>query len=267
MRLYRALEHLKAGHFRSMEPWPEGAPQELALHVQAHARAIAEFTFSFRNPDEADDTLQTFIDFSNQLWDARIAPIPYDKFWISFEHQLNDITLQMGVLCERNLSDKGDIVSLSVRSMFETKKHDGLVFLNMVGHKAMGDHRHILISGAENDSTAGLSDIGFEVTAALIGALATPQAIRREEPAPSKLNKHRIRKGREPIGGTIVIDVRASGRYANSKRGEGSYSVPAHWRRGHTRTLQDGRVIPIAPTWVNVEPGVLPPAPSYLAKL
>ncbi|WCK69348.1 hypothetical protein [Agrobacterium tumefaciens] len=101
---------------------------------------------------------------------------------------------------------------------------------------------------------------GFSIALPMFQRLAT------STPAPI-MSAPAPRFSREPIGGTIVIDVRASGRYANSKRGEGSYSVPAHWRRGHTRTLQDGRVIPIAPTWVNVEPGVLPPAPSYLAKL
>lgn len=80
MRLHTALEHLKSGHYRSMEPWKANEIDEMARHVEACAASAAEFTFSFLDADPKDDTLQTFIDFANELWDAEVAPIPHDVF-------------------------------------------------------------------------------------------------------------------------------------------------------------------------------------------
>lgn len=74
MRLHTALEHLKSGHYRSMEPWKANEIDEMARHVEACAASAAEFTFSFLDADPKDDTLQTFIDFANELWDAEVAP-------------------------------------------------------------------------------------------------------------------------------------------------------------------------------------------------
>lgn len=265
MRLYQALEHLKERRFKAMEPWEPGALEQFVSHLQKAAPTCAEFSFSFLDPESADDTLQTFTDFSNELWDAGIAPIPHDSFWISWDQKVSADVVHMAAYCERNLDDKGKPASLSVRSMYETKRRDGVIFLNQHGFKAIGDHKHILVSDAQNPSTMHLTDLGFEVAAALIGALATPQAIRRDEPAPVKLNKQRLQKGREPIGPMVVIDIRASKQAAAAKRGEGSYTVRPHWRRGHIRHLADGRLIPIPPCCVNMEAGV-PLKPEYVIK-
>ncbi|WPE24114.1 hypothetical protein ShzoTeo12_53340 (plasmid) [Shinella zoogloeoides] len=45
MRLHTALEHLKSGHYRSMEPWKANEIDEMARHVEACAASAAEFTF------------------------------------------------------------------------------------------------------------------------------------------------------------------------------------------------------------------------------
>lgn len=267
MRLHTALEHLKSGHFRSMEPWKAGELEEMAQHVKACAASAAEFTFSFWDADPKDDTLQTFIDFSNELWDAEIAPIPHDVFWISWIQKVLDDHVHMAALCERDISrDDGKVIALSVRVMFENHRRDGFVFLNQIGKKIIGDHKHVLISNADNDSTELLVNAGFGVAAALIGALATPQAVRREEPAPDRLNKQRAQKKKPPIGPVIVIDVRASQQASESRKGEGGWTVKPHWRRGHIRHLADGRLIPIPPCCVNMETGI-PIKPEYVVKV
>ncbi|MET2832295.1 hypothetical protein [Mesorhizobium shangrilense] len=76
MRLHTALEYFREGKFRSLEPWQTDEPAELARFVGQRAPETVEFSFSFVDPDTVDDALQVFIDFSNQLWDAEIAPIP-----------------------------------------------------------------------------------------------------------------------------------------------------------------------------------------------
>lgn len=134
MRLHTALEHLKSGHYRSMEPWKANEIDEMARHVEACAASAAEFTFSFLDADPKDDTLQTFIDFANELWDAEVAPIPHDVFWVSWVQKVLDEHVHMAALCEKNMSPiDGKLVSLSVRVMFENHRRNGLVFLNQVG--------------------------------------------------------------------------------------------------------------------------------------
>lgn len=267
MRLHTALEHLKSGHYRSMEPWKAGELEEMAQHIKACAASAAEFTFSFWDADPKDDTLQTFIDFSNELWDAEIAPIPHDVFWISWIQKVLDDHVHMAALCERDINkDNGKVISLSVRVMFENHRRDGFVFLNQIGKKVIGDHKHVLVSNADNDSTKLLVFSGFGVAAALIGALATPQAVRREEPAPDRLNKQRAQKKKPPIGPVIVIDVRASQQASESRKGEGGWTVKPHWRRGHIRHLADGRLIPIPPCCVNMETGI-PIKPEYVVRV
>lgn len=203
MRLYQALEHFKAGHVRAMEPWTPGVLEAYVKHIQAGAERCAEFSFSFLDPDATDDTLQTFIDFSNELWDAEIAPITHDEFWISWEQKISTEIIHMAAHCERVAGNDGRTSSLYVRTIFKNKQRSDVIFVNQHGQKEVGSHKLVLVSDMKNKVTGGLADMGFEVAAALIGALATPQAIRRNEPVPLKLNKQRIQKGRAPIGARL----------------------------------------------------------------
>lgn len=267
MRLHTALEHIRKGHFRSMEQWGRDEPAQMARYIQSRAQETVEFTFSFLDTDKSGDTLEAFIGFSNELWNAGIAPVPHDFFWVSWSQLILDTTVQMAAFCERVYSDRDNsLIALSVRVMFENQRGDGFAFINQTGQKVIGDHKHVLISHADNDSSALLVENGFGVVNALLGALATPQAIRRDEPAPERLNKQRIRKGKLPIGPVIVIDVRASKQAASERKNEGGWSVRPHWRRGHIRHLPDGRLIPIPPCCVNMETGV-PIKPEYVVKI
>jgi hypothetical protein len=129
----------------------------------------------------------------------------------------------------------------------------------------IGDHKNVMVSHADNDSSGLLVDNEFGVVKGLLGALATPQAIRRQEPAPEKLNKRRERKGKEIIRPVLVIDIRASQGRVAARRTAGGYSVRPHWRRGHIRHLPNGKVVGIPPACVNMESGVAM-KPEYLIK-
>lgn len=120
-------------------------------------------------------------------------------------------TVQFTAFCQRvNSETDGNFNALAVNVMFENKPRTGMGLVNQTGYKITGDHKRVLISGADSDSAALMTDNGFGVVAALLGALATPHAVKLEETEPVKLNKHRERKGRPPIGSLIVIDVRES---------------------------------------------------------
>ncbi len=267
MRLHTALEYMTEGRFRSLEPWKDGDAASVASYIQHHAGQIAEFSFSFVDPDTADDTLQIFINFSNALWDEQIAPIPHDFFWLSWNQKILQETVHFVAFCERVFSEiDGRMTALSVRVMFENKLRNGMGFVNQTGFKIIGDHKSLLVSGADQPTAELMTNNGFGVVAALLGALATPQAVRVEEPAPVKLNKNRLVKGRPTIAPRIVIDVRASALARSGSATGGGGTVRPHWRRGHLRHLGDGRVIPVSPSWVNAE-GDIPPPKQYLVKM
>lgn len=262
MRLHSALEHINNGHFRSMEPWPANEPAYLARYIRQHADETIEFSFEFLDVDGSGDTLETFISFANELWDSGLAPIPHNFFWVSWHQKVH-----MAAFCERIHSENDNsVIALSVRVMFENALRNSLAFVNQAGHLVLGDHKHVLISHADSDSAGMLVENGLGTVKALLGALATPQAIRHEEPAPEKLNRQRIRKGKVPISSRIVIDVRATKQAAAARKSEGGWTVKPHWRSGHVRRLADGRHIPIPPTKVNMDSAV-GMKPEYVVKV
>ncbi|GEM_PF-6397100 len=267
MRLHTALEHIKAKTFRTMEPWANGELDEVVRYISHFSDQIIEFTFDYVDPEDKAETLQTFINFANDLWDAEIAPIPHRFFWVSWVQKILDESVKMAAFCERlDSPTDGRVMGVSIRVMFETQRGTGFSFINQIGHLVLGDHKQLFINYVDNDSAALLAENGIGIVKAVLGALATPQAIRREEPAPEKLNKQRAKKGREAIRPVIIIDVRASQQAVSMRRVEGSYTVRPHWRRGHIRHLSDGRLIPIPPCCVNMETGV-PIKPEYLVRM
>jgi hypothetical protein len=107
---------------------------------------------------------------------------------------------------------------------------------------------------------------------ALLMSKDTQQKI---EPAPERLNKVRITKGRPPVGERRVISIRPELRaaYARSAQEEGDYvdrkAATIHFRRGHWRELavprrKDGaRFVPVAPSVINAQAGVMPLLKDY----
>jgi hypothetical protein len=96
------------------------------------------------------------------------------------------------------------------------------------------------------------------MTALLI--LATDGIDRRTEPAPEKLNRHRVKAGKFPIPGYDVVDTMPYITALQAKRtprrkGEplgGHHASPImHLRRGHNRTYETGRQTWIRDSLVN----------------
>ncbi len=266
MRLHAALEHISARRYRTLEPWEKNTADHLARFIEARSPETIEFSFDYLDPDQAGDTLETFISFANDLWDAGIAPIPHDFFWVSWSQKVMDMTVHMAAFCEKVVGQDGAMTALSVKVIFENKRRDGLAFVNDAGLLVVDDHKVVLIGGANSDTGGLFVENGFATVKALIGALATPQAIRTEEPAPAKLNKARLAKGKPPISTVIKIDVRASRQAAAQRKSEGGWSVKPHWRRGHLRHLANGKIVPIPPCCVNMEDGV-PVKPEYVVRV
>lgn len=83
--------------------------------------------------------------------------------------------------------------------------------------------------------------------------LMSPHVKTNYEPAPIKLNQTRVKRGRPVIGDRYKITLRnfAVKRDPSSRMSTGTHASPTpHWRRGHLRHLDDGRIIPVIPTVV-----------------
>lgn len=85
------------------------------------------------------------------------------------------------------------------------------------------------------------------------------------EPAPEKLNKKRALKGKPPITEVRHIKIRTDERLVARGHQGGSHASPVmHWRRGHMRRLESGKLVPVAPTIVNASDEHKPLAKDYV---
>jgi hypothetical protein len=86
---------------------------------------------------------------------------------------------------------------------------DHLIFSSRVIPMWVGDAR-MRIRAADN-TPVGAENVrsAFRAVAALTGALGTAKAWRTVEPAPHKLNRQRLLRGRPAIRSQIVIDLRS----------------------------------------------------------
>ena len=127
---------------------------------------------------------------------------------------------------------------------------------------------HVRIRAPDNTPVGSESvRSGFRAVAGVTGFLGTPKAWRAVESAPDKLNRRRHLRRRPAIRSQIVIDLRTEKNFTGAEWPVGGgWTVKPHWRRGHLRTLSDGRRVPIPPCWVNMEEGI-PVKPEYVLDL
>lgn len=111
--------------------------------------------------------------------------------------------------------------------------------------------------------------IGNALTLSFVGALVlliSKGVQQRIEPAPSKLNAARLKKGRPPIGEVRIISVGSDYRPAKNFIGGTHASPKIHWRRGHFATLNRGteaeKVIVKPPCIVGANENCHLPAPK-----
>jgi hypothetical protein len=86
--------------------------------------------------------------------------------------------------------------------------------------------------------------------------LMSPHVKTEYHPAPVKLNKARAAKGKPAIGDRYKITLRgfSTARDPSKSMAGGTHASPTpHWRRGHIRHLDGGRVVPVMPTLVGAQ--------------
>jgi hypothetical protein len=222
----------------------------------------------------AGASLNTFQEFGFELWAAGLATLPYSSFWLSWSELaqgLNHPPTSLGAMCvhmpaakETQAAGLGIYVMCLVPRSRSGFKADRLVFSSQLIPMWLGQTTVRL--SAPSLTLVGTESVrsAIRAVAALIGALGTPKALRSVEPAPERLNRQRHLKGRPEIRSHIVVDLRADKNYTSSEQGtHGGWTMKPHWRRGHVRTLADGRRVPIPPCCVNMEAGI-PMKPEYV---
>lgn len=79
--------------------------------------------------------------------------------------------------------------------------------------------------------------------------LSLPHYTQEKTEIDDKLQKARIKRGKETLRGYITVKMRKDIKEALNSGG--GWTVKPHWRRGHVRTVKDGRKIPVRPCMVN----------------
>lgn len=88
----------------------------------------------------------------------------------------------------------------------------------------------------------------FQNCAALFGLLNSRGVTLLDEPAPERLNKARARKGLHPIVASKKVVIRVGDRRVSVSGETGGHASPRmHWRRGHVRRLESGKIVKVRP--------------------
>lgn len=88
------------------------------------------------------------------------------------------------------------------------------------------------------------------LVAAAIGFMDMQHASVSEVQVLDRVNKKRLSAGKPPFYSHKVLSLRKSARAAVAAHSARLRERRAHWRRGHLRHLQDGRLVPVSPALV-----------------
>jgi hypothetical protein len=267
MKLHKLVDALRNGDVTF--PIPDSAPAATP-NPEAIANTIGILgdipAFELRQTGVDDDRM-TFVDFSRDLFDDGVAHLPFPTVYVedtlegvttaALAHELatNDLVLEM--FCE--------IDSHWFASPFTIRptRPDGPTKFKADACPASWAPRHIISwSHSQHEWWENTHSSGLHALMVLIGALATPDAIRTPIDPPERLNRKRTARGKTPIPHHTVIDLRPRGPSVTYQAEDGTTraSPRPHWRRSHLRTLPNGRRLRIPPTRVRIDVGI--PIPS-----
>lgn len=121
-----------------------------------------------------------------------------------------------------------------------------------------------VILGGEPYKTQDTASFYYHLTLQAVMALGMPHFEKKESgPIPEKLNAARVKRGKPALRPYVTLSFNRKILDHLGGDGKGGWKVKPHWRRGHIRTLADGRRIPIPMCLVNFEGGELPEKKPY----
>jgi hypothetical protein len=198
-------------------------------------------TFKFPRPAEIPRTAG---DFGMQLADAGILFLPYERTVLSYRAADADVLFacQPGTTVVDGQNPAPIIVELwmEVRST-------GEVHANVFGIGAKPGERIEIgpVQGSEEHFDESAASDGALLIYGFLGLLSSGMAHVERVVPDAKLQRARARRGKPPLVEHNVVTVRPSAR-ADHEGGEAP-GRRLHWRRGHVRRYQSGRVAVVRP--------------------
>jgi hypothetical protein len=198
-------------------------------------------------------------------WEGGVAPLfvlPHDERSV-YIAELSPCIME-GTLRVLMLGDVG-LLTPSINPITQDYGYQAAISVAAV-------RRAVSTASLEQQSSAAASNLGDPVWTAL--ALLNTDGVGVEKiPAPERLNRQRVRKGKHPIpsrfkvhseGYVTAITAERRGGGASHAAGDGSRKSPVmHLRRGHVRRLADGKQTWVRDALIGGREGGLPTRSHY----
>lgn len=212
-------------------------------------------------PLDIDGTLDpALVQTAREFFHAGILRLPYDCILMIIELDKlgasnKPLKIPM-ILSEVDNADKGGIQALLLQSA--NQEYDKpVVQLAAQAERGQDIIRFFPFSyEAQKNDTENARTVKIVIDFALTCVLkmSMPHYRQEQNSPPEKVNQKRIKTGKAPLRGWTKVSLRPE-IMQQLNRGSSSqgWTVRPHWRRGHIRTLQDGRKVPVRPCMVNWE--------------
>lgn len=182
---------------------------------------------------------------------AGLLPLPYDP--VAFIIPIRNLTFKFLVTKDGS--------ALIVTPFFRDSQREFKLWHNVVDINHLGQIRFHPLS----DSTVAQVDLKTkdpDLVAASVEAvgqmvlvsmlvLCMPQFEHVEVERPPALQRARAKAGKAPCNRLIQIRLKPELRAAYDSETHSGVKMRPHWRRGHLRRLETGRVVPVMPCMVN----------------
>jgi len=213
----------------------------------------------FKMPPFGEIYNAEILETGKEFYAEELLPLPFDEVELHFKYPIYEVDMEAKIkLIVRQSKQDGELRH-DARAEFETREKDVWMELptrfeykvdsKFLEHKVLDSNEFSsLFANTLQGVDEGEVWLG-EMLVMCLMAVNLPQYEHKEVKIAEKLNKRRAKRGKPPLKDYIQIQMRPEYRKALSA-GEGIAKTP-HWRRGHVRTLADGRKVPVKPCMVN----------------
>lgn len=216
--------------------------------------------------------------FGNDLLNKKIGRYPFPSIFLSFEdNKRTGLSIQQfspDDCCKADYS--GLFISTYAMHSDGQCTPTALALVNLdeqqVKHFALVKNMEYFERAAKlnNISSAKefivyVNDYGLKIAESFLSLTMSKNTYIELEEAPERLNRKRQRQGKLPIAEVRRIKIAMNEKLVSKRRQGGTHASPImHWRRGHMRRLENGKIVPVAPTIVNASDEYKPLAKEYI---
>lgn len=266
---YDKLEEAFAEHRRTQGPNAVHLRNAYMVGFAILLRKPVPFYFDYGNL-KADEVVDpAIIATAKEFFHAGVLRLPYSP--MLFVIQFNGSEKVPLILAEHNRDDKdkGPVVyndelgpsGITIMPCHAARGRENAPVINYAGAVFRGAEKLNYIpfnydseEGPEAEQNIKTLGIVIDLALACILMMSMPHYTREKHEVPPKVNAKRIKNGKAPYQGWTKISLRREIVEAMNRGSmERGFTMRPHWRRGHIRTLGDGRKIPVRPCMINFE--------------